>query len=129
MNIPDSELKVLKALWKCGPLTIRELSDSLYPEAGNAGAATVQKLLERLRAKRCVDRRRAGRGHVYSAVIDRDEIIGTQLRETAERLCGGSLTPLLSQLLDARELSREDPEALRDLIERLERGLAREEAE
>lgn len=121
-DVTDTELAVLKTLWERGPATIRRLTDELYPGGATAHYATVQKLLERLRAKSFVKRRQEGRVHVYEAAVDRPELIATRLQATADKLCDGSLTPLLTQLVNTRELSEEDRVALRDLIERFERG-------
>ena len=120
-DVTDTELAVLKALWQGGPATIRRLTDELYPGGATAHYATVQKLLERLRAKSFVKRRREGRVHVYEAAVERPELIATRLKDTADRLCNGSLTPLLTQLVSARELSEEDRVALRELLARFER--------
>lgn len=121
-NVTDTELAVLKLLWQDGPATIRRLTDELYPGGATAHYATVQKLLERLQAKSFVKRRREGRVHVYEAAVERPELIATRLKETADKLCDGSLTPLLTQLVSSRELSEEDRAALRELLERFERG-------
>ena len=117
-RVTDTELAILKVLWERGPSNIRRLTDELYPGGSTAHYATVQKLLERLREKSCVSRREHGRGHVYDASIDRPELIATRLRETADKLCDGSLTPLLTQLVGARELSDDELVALRGLVER-----------
>src|SRR5689334_16715955 len=95
-DIPDSELAVLEVLWVNGPATIRQLTDALYPSGTVAHYATVQKLLERLEAKGCVERDRSGWAHVFAATIDRDALILRRLQATADRLCGGSLAPLLT---------------------------------
>jgi predicted transcriptional regulator len=123
-HVTEAELAVLKVLWGEGPATIRALTDRLYPEGGAAHYATVQKLLERLQAKRFVRRRREGRGHLYFAAVERPELIARRLRETAEQLCEGSLTPLLTHLVNATRLSPDELAALRRLVERLdaERG-------
>lgn len=121
LNVTDTELAVLKTLWENGPSTIRQLTDLIYPSGGTSHYATVQKLLERLQNKACVRRRLQGRLHVYSAAVDRPELIANRLRETADKLCEGSLTPLLTHLVSARELSEEELAALRDLVERLDR--------
>jgi predicted transcriptional regulator len=120
-NVTDTELAVLKALWEHGPSTIRELTDRLYPEGGTAHYATVQKLLERLEAKRCVSRKPRGRVNVYTAKVDRTALIADRLRETADRLCEGSLSPLLTHLVGSASLSRREIDALRELIERHDR--------
>ena len=50
-DITDAELAVLQVLWHAGATTIRQLTDTLYPQGGSAHYAAVQKLLERLEKK------------------------------------------------------------------------------
>ena len=50
--------------------------------------------------------------HVFTAVLDRDELIGRRPRSLAEMLCDGSLTPLLTHLAGAQDLTEEDRLAL-----------------
>src|SRR2546429_378756 len=47
-EVSNAELRVLQSLWDCGPSTIRQLTERLYPSVTTAIYATVQKLLERL---------------------------------------------------------------------------------
>jgi predicted transcriptional regulator len=117
-NVTDAELTVLKALWDRDPSSIRELTDLLYPEGGTSHYATVQKLLERLEAKGCVRRRQRGRINIYWPVVEREALIAHRLRETADKLCEGSLTPLLTQLVEGSDLSRDELTALRRLVTR-----------
>jgi BlaI family penicillinase repressor len=119
-DVTDAELAVLQALWDDGPATIRQLTDALYPGGGAAQYATVQKLLDRLELKGCVKRYRAGAAHSFAAAIGRDELIGRRLRDMAEKLCGGSLTPLLTHLVRTRKLSARERQQLRDLIDDLD---------
>jgi len=120
-DVTDAELAVLKELWSAGPLTIRQLTERLYPEGDAAHYATVQKLLERLAGKRCVERTAAGRAHLYRAAVARDDLVAARLRETADRLCEGSLTPLLTHLVGTSRLESDAIAALRDLVDRLDR--------
>lgn len=120
-HVTDAELTVLKALWERGTSTIRELTDALYPGGGAAHYATVQKLLERLEAKACVKRRPRGRVNVYTASRGRKDLIEHRLRETAEKLCEGSMTPLLTHLMGSVKLSRDQIAELRRLVDRMER--------
>src|SRR5437764_1258620 len=101
-DVTDAELSILELLWQNGPATIRRLTEALYPQRGSAHYATVQKLLERLEAKRFVSRKREPAAHTFRAAVAREELIGRRLRATAEKLCGGSLTPILLHLLRAR---------------------------
>jgi predicted transcriptional regulator len=116
-DITESELAVLRILWEQGMATIRQLTDVLYPGGGAAQYATVQKLLDRMEAKKYVRRDRSLFVHRFAAVLNRDQLIGRRLRLLAETLCDGSLTPLLTHLARARDLTDEDRRALRAIIE------------
>ena len=112
-SITDAEWAVLERLWQDGPATVRRLADSLYPKGGASEYATVHKLLERLEAKGYVRRDRREGVYVFRAVVERDAIIGQELEALAEKMCGGSLQPLLMTLLRVKRLK---PEELRELL-------------
>ena len=119
-DVTDAELTILQELWSCGEATTRQLTDALHPGGTASQYATVQKLLERLEQKGFVTRDRGRWPHVFAAVVDRDELIGRRLRAMAEKLCGGSLTPLLTHLLKAERLTPREREELRAFMEELE---------
>lgn len=120
-DVTEAELAILQLLWDQGPATIRQLTDALYPGGGPASYATVQKLLERLEFnKGFVRRDRRTSAHTFAAVIRREELIGRRLEDLAEKLCGGSLTPLLTHLVRARRLSSRERQELRALIDALD---------
>lgn len=125
-DITESELAVLRILWERGPSAIRQVTEVLYPRGGPAQYATVQKLLDRMEAKGYVRRDRTLYVHVFTAALDRDELIGRRLRSLAETLCDGSLTPLLTHLARAKDLTEEDRLALRALIEEADEPAAPE---
>jgi predicted transcriptional regulator len=119
-DVTDTELAILQLLWEHGSQTIRQLTDALYPGGSAAQYATVQKLLDRLEAKGHVGRDRSGPAHVFAAAVQREELIDRRLQDMAEKLCGGSLTPLLTHLVRARRLSPRERQQLRDLIDELD---------
>jgi len=116
-DVTDAELAVLQVLWEEGPLPIRRLTEAIYPAGKTAQYATVQKLLERLEAKECVARNRTQSVHVFVATINRAELVGRRLRQVAEKLCGGSWTPLLTHLVQTEQLTPKERSALRQLVE------------
>lgn len=119
-DVTDTELSILQALWDRQPATIRRLTDVLYPGGGPAHYGTVQKLLDRLEAKGFVRRRRGGGAHSFEAAVGRDELIGRKLEDVAAKLCGGSLTPLLTHLVRSRRLTSRQRQELRDLVDELD---------
>ncbi len=120
-DLPDAELAVLQMLWERGPSTIRQLTDALYPSGSDAHYATVQKLLERLESKGCVGRDRSSWAHIFKATMGRDELIGHRLQAVAEKLCGGSLTPLLTNLVRSKRLTPKERREIRKLMDELDK--------
>jgi predicted transcriptional regulator len=120
-DVTDAELAVLQVLWDRGSCTIRQLTDALYPDGSDVSYATVQKLLERLEAKEHVARDRSSHAHRFTGVTDRDTLVGQRLRGVAEKLTGGLMAPLLTHLVRAETLSRQEREQLRSLIDELDR--------
>jgi predicted transcriptional regulator len=118
--VTDAELAILRILWEDGPQPVRAISSALSSRGNPALAATVQKLLERLEDKGWVDRDRTGPIQFFRATANRDDLIGRRLRGIAEQLCEGSMTPLLSHLVQSERLSAADRKALRDLIDGLD---------
>ncbi len=116
-DITDAELDVLQVLWKEGPQPIRRITELLYGDFKTSQYATVQKLLDRLESKQCVQRDRTSNVHVFSAAIGRDELVGRRLQAVAEELCEGSWTPLLTNLVQKTKLSEKDRNMLRQLID------------
>jgi predicted transcriptional regulator len=121
-DITDAELAVLNLLWRRGRSTVRELTDSLYPSGTGAHYATVQKLLERLELKKFVKRDRKPWPHQFDAKIDREELIGRRLQTTADKLCEGSMVPLMTHLVKT-QLTDADRKSLRGLLDQLDTGL------
>lgn len=119
-DVTDAELAVMQRLWDDGASTIRQLTEELYPGGGTSNYATVQKLLERLESKGNVRRDRRAAVHVFSATINRDELIGHRLQSIAEQLCNGSMAPLVTHLVKAQSLSAAERQSLRELIGELD---------
>ena len=117
INVTDAELSVLEVLWERGSTTIGEITEAIYRKKTTSRYATVQKLLERLEAKGCVARDRSGFAHLFSAAIERQQLIGQRLQEVASKLCDGSLTPLLVHLVETTKLSAAERKRLRKLID------------
>jgi len=117
-DVTEAELAILQILWDKGKATTRQITEIIYPNAGQSQYATVQKQLERLEVKGFVNRDRSIFVHFFSAAVDRDELIGRRLQAMADKLCGGSLAPILSHLARRPKLSEKERQALRELMER-----------
>jgi BlaI family transcriptional regulator, penicillinase repressor len=120
-GVTEAEFALLEALWGQSTQTIRALTARLYPAQSVSDYATVQKLLARLEAKGFVRRDRDSRAHVFRATCDRHELVGGQLARIADKLCDGSLTPLLLHLVERSKLSKADRAMLRELLDKADK--------
>jgi predicted transcriptional regulator len=116
-DVTESELGLMQILWERGRCSTRQIADVLYPGGSASQYATVQKLLERLEDKGLVSRDRTLFVHVFTAAADRDELIGRRLRALADKLCGGSLAPIVSHLARNTGLSLHERKVLQELID------------
>src|SRR5579883_2401690 len=107
-DVTDAELAVLRDLWDHGPRTRRQITDALYPAGGPAHYTTVQKLLERLEAKGFVTSELQGAVRVFTPAVGRDALIRRRLKDVADKLCDGSVAPLLMSLVGTGALSDAD---------------------
>jgi BlaI family penicillinase repressor len=116
-DVTEAELGLMQTLWDRGRSSTRQITDLLYPGGGQAQYATVQKLLERLEGKGFIRRDRTLFVHTFVAAVERDELIGRRIRGLADKLCGGSLVPILTHLARNPTLSESERKALRELID------------
>jgi predicted transcriptional regulator len=116
-DVTDTELAILRVLWDRGTATRPQITEVLYPGGGAAQYATVQKLLERLEGKGFVTHERSGNLLQFRPLLGRDELLDRRLQELSQKLCGGSLTPLLLNLVRSEPLTDAELEELRTIIE------------
>ena len=115
--ITEAELEILKVLWLHQPLTSRDIAEQLYGEVNRTSMGTVQKLISRLEEKDMVRRDRSSSVHQFSAAVTREEVAGMQLEEFASKLSGGSLSPFVVHLVQAKRLSKKEKEQIRRLLD------------
>jgi predicted transcriptional regulator len=117
-HVTDAELAVLQLLWERGPSAVRRVAGVLYPGGGPSEYATAHRLLERLEEKGYVAREKVEGVFLFRAALDRDAVLGRHLETLVERMCGGSLQPLLSTLVKSKRLSAGELRELLELVEK-----------
>jgi predicted transcriptional regulator len=125
-DVTDAELAVMQVLWDRGPAAIRELTEVLYPQDVETQYSTVKRLLARLEAKGFVRRDRREAVHRFHSIVDRDDLVGRRLTRLADALCGGSISPLLTQLARSHNLTEQQRRTLLALIEELKEPAGRD---
>ena len=117
-KLANAELAVMDLLWrKDEPLTARQIRERLYPDATKAQHGTVQRLLQRLEDKGFIERDRSLFVHLFSAAISRQTYAGQQLESLADKLTAGSFAPLITHLVEARRISRDEIDRIRGILD------------
>ena len=123
----DAELRLLDELWRSGPLPVREIANQIYGEPTTVQYRTVQVQLDRLVKKGLIEKDQSVSPQHYAAAFERSQFIGAELQTMADRMCEGSLTPLLLNLAGQAQLDADQKARLRALLE--EDGLGEDDDE
>ncbi len=119
-DVTAAELAILEQLWQREQATLKQLSKSLYGSETPSDIATVQKLISRLEAKSCVGRDRECWPHQFHAIVDRENLISHRLQATANELCDGTMSTLLTHLVKSAKFNSRQRKSLRKLLDDLD---------
>lgn len=115
----DAELSILRALWRLGPSTVRQVHDELSRHE-TTGYTTVLKMLQIMTDKGLVERDASQRAHVYTPLHTQEHTQRHLVGDLLDRAFEGSTSRLLMQALAARPAGREERQAIRRLLDGLE---------
>jgi len=106
------ESLIMDSVWTLSEATVRQVWDRLQPVKPMA-YNTVLTMMRILRDKGFLTSRRQGRMDVYRPRVTRRQMGRHSLGEVLERFFAGSATALVSELLDAGNLSEDQIQAIR----------------
>lgn len=118
MNKPkpsELELKILSRLWDDGPLTVRQVLESL-PDGKGRAYTTILSMLQLMERKGLAGREREGLAHRWHAAVDRDEVMGPMLKRMVAQVFSGRPSAVLQQLLRQAPVDREELRSIKKLI-------------
>ena len=119
-SLPDAELDVMACLWQQGPLTARELRETLS-ERRPMTHASISTLLKRLLEKQLVSREKGqvGKAFIFRAAVKPNATYRQLVADLLDRVFGGSGVALVTSLLDAQSPTSEELDELVDMLEEL----------
>jgi len=118
-NVPslsNAEWEVMKTFWIEGPMAARDVYNAL-PDGHGWAYKTVKTLLSRLVAKGALDYEQIGNSYLYRPVFSRDQLTSKEVRGFVDRVLDGSLSPILAHFIEKTELSNEELNRLRKLLD------------
>jgi len=117
-TLGDRELALLRWIAERGGATVGEAAES-YGEPKGLARSTVLTMMERLRGKRHLERRRVEGVYRYTSPASTRELMRGVVASFVESTLGGSLTPFTAYLADAEEVSDDELAELEELVSRL----------
>jgi BlaI family penicillinase repressor len=119
MTIPqvsDAEWEVMKTLWDHGPLTSGQIVERLGDERAWK-PRTIKTLLARLVKKGAVAGKTVEKRIVYQPKVRREALVRRESRSFLARVFDGAVTPALVHFLKEAELSSDQVQELKKLLE------------
>lgn len=117
-TLGEQELTLLRFVADRGPVSVGEAHEEYGGPRGLA-RTTIQTMLERLRAKGELERRRQEGIYRYRSSLRGGEILRRAVGAFVERSLEGSVTPVVAYLAEREEVDAEELAELERLVERL----------
>ena len=119
-RLPTStqELQFLRFVARSGPASSAQVAERLGTQLGLT-RSSVLTVMERLRRKGHLRRRRVDGIYLYSSVIPHDRLMRATVGQFVERTLGGSLLPFAAWLSERVEVSDEELKELRAMVSKL----------
>ena len=115
-----AELAVLQQLWQRGPLSVKQVHESLDADKPVV-YTTVLKTMQVMFERGLLSREQAGRKHIYTAAVAQDATQDTLLDSFLDKTFGGSAKSLVMRALGKHTPSASEIDELRDFLNSLDK--------
>ena len=116
----DAELEVLQILWTHGPSSVRFVNTELSKNREVVYTTTLKMMQVMAEKKGFLKRDTAQRTHLYEAVIKKEQVQQNMFDKMLDSVFQGSSLKLVMQALGHENTSKEDLEAIKKIISKLE---------
>jgi predicted transcriptional regulator len=117
-SLGEQELEVLRFIAARAPISAREVVEQ-FAEAHGLARTTVLTVMERLRKKGYLTRKRRAGVFQYSPRVPQSEVLQGLVRHFVEKTLAGSVSPIVAYLVKSRQLSAEEVRELQRLVDEL----------
>ena len=116
-KISESEQLVMKIIWSKNPATANHIVEALS-KTTTWKPKTIKTLLNRLVNKGALGYKKSGREYHYYPLIEEDVFVKAESRSFLKRVFGGSMKPMLATMVENEDLSSEDIQELKRILEK-----------
>ncbi len=120
-SLGDQELEVLRYIAENAPLSVGEVA-AQYGEPRGLARTTVLTVMERLRRKGFLGRKKVQGIFRYAPQVAQADVMKELVRGFVEKTLAGSLTPFVAYLSEPGRVTDVELASLRQLVESLPRG-------
>jgi BlaI family penicillinase repressor len=113
--LTDLENDVMQAVWAAGTCTV-DAVHRIVSRKRNLKETTTRTLMRRLEQKGYLNHESDGRAYVYRAAESARSLAARAVRQIMDRFCQGSVEELVSGMVEAKVLKKEDIDKLETLI-------------
>jgi BlaI family penicillinase repressor len=116
-KISETEWEVMKVVWEKAPVSAAEIIQRLASRDPTWHPRTAKTLLNRLVKKGALGFKEEGRAYLYRPLVKEADCAIAESQSFLERVFGGSLQPMLAQLVAKKKLSSAEIRELKRLLE------------
>jgi predicted transcriptional regulator len=117
-----SELEILQVLWQNGPSTVRVVNDKLNEQKREVNYTSTLKLMQIMVEKGILKRDASNMKHIYEPVLEEQKTKGYLLDRFLDSMYHGSASNLMMQLLGNKKTSKEELNAIKEILNKLEQN-------
>ncbi len=115
--LTEQELEIMKIVWERGEVTVREVYEELL-ERRKIAYTTVMTMLGVLEGKEHLEKAVGERAYVYRPARPKQEVFGKRWSpDFISRVFNGSAKPLMQHLIDNEQVSREELDEIKTMLE------------
>ena len=112
----ELELRILKILWREGPLRVRDVRRLLADEGRDLAHTTIVNTLNTMVEKGFVKRHQHLNAYIFEARVREENVSQGMLSEFVDRVFDGSAMSLLLNLIETEQIDADEYAELRRLI-------------
>lgn len=118
-NLGQAQLEVLQYVADHQPIRVSDVAEHFAATQGKA-RTTILTVMEKLREKGYLSRKKRKGAYHYSAVAAKSRIMTNVVRSFVDGSLGGSISPFIAYLSESRGLSEDEVKQLEELVKEVD---------
>ncbi|MEM7099257.1 MAG: BlaI/MecI/CopY family transcriptional regulator [Pseudomonadota bacterium] len=118
LNISNSELEIMKALWRQQPLTVGQVIERVKM-SNDWHDNTIKTLLNRLLKKELAARFREGGRFFYQPLVTEEDYLTQESEGLLTKFFEGKMAPLVAHFANHKKLTAKDVAEIQAILEQM----------